>query len=197
MNPMEQRQHITKDIRRDTLHANVQSLSLVVLTPLVRDVMCKGRWRLPLSLVMTLILDMPVNVSVSFLIFSFSVSEYFLDLICRILYHNCDILVPMNRMGAAVHRFYTRLEIQGVIHPINLFRVDVISTLTHAPENFHWTLPQAAKFGCLLVKPVSVYFNPNFLTRLEHLPRVLGRETFHLTIVDSSQPFLDPFSIRS
>ena len=146
---------------------------------------------------MTLILDTPLNVSVTFLIFYFPVSEYLLDLVRRILYHTCDILVPMNRMAATVHRLYTRLQVQGVIHPFTLFRVDAIPALPYALQNFYWTLPQAAKFGCLLVKPLSVYLDPNLLTRLEHLPRVLGKETFHLTLVDSSQPLLDPFPIRS
>ena len=146
---------------------------------------------------MTLILDTPLNVSVICLIFYFSVSEYLLDLVRRILYLTSDILLPMNRMAATVHRLYTRLPVQGVIHLFTLFRVDAIPALTYTLQNFYWTLPQAAKFGCLVVKPISVYLDPNILTRLEHPPRVLGTETFHLTLVDSSQPLLDPVPIRS
>ena len=142
---------------------------------------------------MTRILDTPLNMSVTFLIFYFPVSEYLLDLIRRILYNTCDILVPMNRMGATVNGFYTRLQVQGVIHLFTLFRVDAIPALTFALQNFYWSLPQVAKFSCLLVKPISVYLDPNLLTRLEHLPKVLGTETYHLTLVDSSQPLLDPF----
>ena len=103
----------------------------------------------------------------------------------------------MNRMAATVHRLYTRTQVQGAIHPFALFRVHAIPALTYALQHFYWTLPQAATFGCHLVKPISVYLDLNLLTRLEHLQRVLVRETFHRLLVNSSQALFDPFPMRS
>ena len=94
--------------------------------------------------VTTLILDTPLNVSFTLLIFYFSVSEHLLDLIRRILYHTCDILVPIHRLGATVQGFYTQLPVQAVMDLFTLFCVDAIWAFTYALQIF---LPDRSTSG--------------------------------------------------